>query len=101
MRQKKRKIRMNPRVVHFFTNSCKPPFYESHFIQSVMGLQTHAADIIDNVDGARHHVISFETREGSIPLEISIPSYVFRNLNLLPGKKVRVALRDESLWVMG
>jgi ABC-type sugar transport system ATPase subunit len=57
-------------------------------------------DIIDVVDRGRHHVIYFQTKEGNIPFEISIPSYVFRNLNLSPGKKVRVALRDESLWVM-
>jgi ABC-type Fe3+/spermidine/putrescine transport system ATPase subunit len=57
-------------------------------------------DIFDIVDRGRHHVVHFQTREGNILFEVSIPSYVFRNLHLSPGKKVRVALRDESLWVM-
>ena len=57
-------------------------------------------DIIDIADRGRHYVVNFQTREGNIPFEISIPSYVFRNLNLSPGMEARVALRDESLWVM-
>jgi len=56
--------------------------------------------MIDIVDRGIHHVVYFQTREGRIPFEISIPTYVFRNLNLSPGKKVRVALRVEALWVM-
>jgi hypothetical protein len=38
--------------------------------------------------------------EGKIDIEISIPNYAFRNLDLTVGKIVNVALREESLWVM-
>jgi ABC-type Fe3+/spermidine/putrescine transport system ATPase subunit len=56
--------------------------------------------ILDIVDRGRHHLIYFQTKQGRIPLEISIPNYAFRNLNLSIGKKVKVALREESFWVM-
>ncbi|MGB9628640.1 MAG: ABC transporter ATP-binding protein [Thermodesulfobacteriota bacterium] len=58
-------------------------------------------EIIDILDRGRYHLIKFQTGEGKIPFEISIPNYAFRNLNLSIGKKVQIALRDESLWVMG
>jgi ABC-type Fe3+/spermidine/putrescine transport system ATPase subunit len=48
----------------------------------------------------RYHTIYFETTEGKIFFEISIPNYAFRNLNLSIGKMARIALREESLWVM-
>jgi hypothetical protein len=38
--------------------------------------------------------------EGEINIEISIPNYAFRNLDLSIGKIVHAALRDESLWMM-
>jgi hypothetical protein len=38
--------------------------------------------------------------EGRILFEISIPNDAFRNLDLSIGKMVRIALREESLWVM-
>lgn len=58
-------------------------------------------EIIDILDRGRYQLVSFQTREGKIPFEISIPNYAFRNLNLSLGKRVKIALRDESLWVMG
>ena len=48
----------------------------------------------------RYHTIYFQTTEGKILFEISIPNYAFRNLNLSIGKMARIALREESLWVM-
>jgi ABC-type Fe3+/spermidine/putrescine transport system ATPase subunit len=57
-------------------------------------------EIVDVVDRGKHHIATFETATGKIPFEISIPNYAFRNLDLWVGKKVRVALREESLWVM-
>ncbi len=57
-------------------------------------------EIFDIIDRGRYSIVFFRTAEGKIPLEINIPSYVFRNLDLSVGKKVKVALRDESLWVM-
>jgi molybdate/tungstate transport system ATP-binding protein len=57
-------------------------------------------EIVDIIDRARHHIITFRTKVGKILFEISIPNYTFRNLNLFTGKPVQVALREESLWIM-
>jgi ABC-type Fe3+/spermidine/putrescine transport system ATPase subunit len=57
-------------------------------------------EILDIVDRGRYHLIYFQTKEGKIPFEISIPNYAFRNLDLSFGKRVKVALREESFWVM-
>ena len=51
-------------------------------------------------DKERYHLVYFQTTEGRILFEISIPNYTFRNLNLSIGNKVRIALREESLWMM-
>jgi ABC-type Fe3+/spermidine/putrescine transport system ATPase subunit len=55
--------------------------------------------IIDIVDRGRYHTVFFQTLE-EVPLEISIPNYAFRNLDLSVGKTAKVALRDEAFWVM-
>jgi ABC-type Fe3+/spermidine/putrescine transport system ATPase subunit len=56
--------------------------------------------ILDITDRGGYHLIYFQTMEGKILFEISIPNYAFRNLKLSIGKVIRVALREESLWVM-
>ena len=56
--------------------------------------------ILDITDKERYHMVSLQTTEGEISFEISIPNYTFRNLNLSAGKLVKIALREESLWVM-
>lgn len=55
---------------------------------------------LDISDRGRHHTVFFQDEEKAVLFEISIPNYAFRNLNLSIGKKVKVALRDESFWVM-
>jgi molybdate/tungstate transport system ATP-binding protein len=57
-------------------------------------------NIVDISDKRRYQLINFQTAEGKINIEISIPNYAFRNLDLSIGKLVQVALREESLWVM-
>ncbi len=57
-------------------------------------------EILDIIDRGGYHMIYFKTLKGKIPFEISIPNYAFRNLDLSIGKMVRVALREESLWVI-
>jgi hypothetical protein len=59
-----------------------------------------SGEIIDIIDRGRYRFVYFQTLEGKIPFEISIPNYAFRNLDLSIGKMVRIALREESLWVM-
>jgi len=59
-----------------------------------------AGKITEITDKRRYQLINFQTMEGKINIEISIPNYAFRNLNLSVGKTVHVALREESLWVM-
>lgn len=56
--------------------------------------------ILDITDRGIYHTVQFQTDVGKITFEISIPNYAYRNLNLFVGKKARVALRDESLWLM-
>jgi len=56
--------------------------------------------ILDITDKERYHLVYFQTTEGGIPFEISIPNYTFRNLNLSVGKWVQIALREESLWMI-
>ncbi len=56
--------------------------------------------ILDITDRERYHTVYFQAAEGKILFEISIPNYAFRNLNLSTGKMARIALREESLWVM-
>ncbi len=56
--------------------------------------------IVDITDKRRYQLINFRTMKGKINIEISIPNYAFRNLDLAIGKIVNVALREESLWVM-
>jgi molybdate transport system ATP-binding protein len=56
--------------------------------------------ILDISNRERYYTIYFQTTEGKILFEISIPNYAFRNLNLSIRKMVRIALREESLWVM-
>ena len=57
-------------------------------------------EIVDIIDRDRYRLAYFRTLEVKILFEISIPNYAFRNLDLSTGKMVRIALREESLWVM-
>jgi len=56
--------------------------------------------IVDIADRRRYHLVSVQTAEGEVQIEISIPNYAFRNLDLSVGKTIRVALREESFWIM-
>ncbi len=56
--------------------------------------------ILDIADKRNYQTVYIQTIEGEIPIEITIPNYAFRNLDLSIGKIVRVALREESLWMM-
>jgi ABC-type Fe3+/spermidine/putrescine transport system ATPase subunit len=56
--------------------------------------------IIDITDNRRYHRVRIQAMKGEIPIEISIPNYAFRNLDLSIGKIVQVALREESFWMM-
>jgi ABC-type Fe3+/spermidine/putrescine transport system ATPase subunit len=57
-------------------------------------------NILDITDRGRHHIVFFQNEGEKVLFEISIPNYAFRNLDLSIGKGVKVALRDESFWVM-
>lgn len=56
--------------------------------------------IADIVDRGRHHTVFYQNEDERVLFEISIPNYAYRNLGLSIGKAVKVALRDESFWVM-
>jgi molybdate transport system ATP-binding protein len=57
-------------------------------------------EIVEIIDRSNYRLVHFQTLKGKILFEISIPNYAFRNLDLCTGKTVRIALREESLWVM-
>ena len=57
-------------------------------------------EIVDIIDRGRYRLVYFQTFERKTLFEISIPNYAFRNLDLSTGKMVRIALREEYLWVM-
>ena len=57
--------------------------------------------IVDMIDRRRYQVVHFETMHGKIPVEIFIPNYAFRNLDVGIGRPAQIALRDESFWVIG
>ena len=57
-------------------------------------------NIMDIANRGRHHSVFFQEADEKISFEISIPNYAYRNLDLSVGKGVKVALRDESFWVM-
>jgi ABC-type Fe3+/spermidine/putrescine transport system ATPase subunit len=73
---------------------------EGKFVKDSLKRNIFEGEILDITDRGRYHVVNFQTRVGKITFEISIPNYAFRNLNLSIGKMVKVALREESLWMM-
>lgn len=73
---------------------------EGKLVKDSLKRNIFEGEILDITDKERYHLIYFQTMEGKIPFEISIPNYAFRNLNLSVGKLVKIALREESLWVM-
>lgn len=56
--------------------------------------------IADIVDRGKHHTVYFQPQNEDMLLEISIPNYAYRNLDLFAGKVAKIALRDEAFWVM-
>jgi molybdate transport system ATP-binding protein len=73
---------------------------EEKLVKDSLKQNIFEGEILDITDKERYHTIYFQTTEGKILFEISIPNYAFRNLNLSTGKMARIALREESLWVM-
>ncbi len=56
--------------------------------------------VVDIVERRGYQTVHLQTIEAKIPVEVVIPNYAYRNLDLSIGKIVQVALREESLWVM-
>jgi len=73
---------------------------EGKLVKDSLKQNIFEGEIMDIADKEKYYTVYFQTMEGKILFEISIPKYAFRNLNLSIGKMVRIALRDESLWVM-
>lgn len=73
---------------------------EGKLVKDSLRQNIFEGEIMDIADKEKYYTVYFQTMEGKILFEISIPKYAFRNLNLSIGKMVRIALREESLWVM-
>jgi ABC-type Fe3+/spermidine/putrescine transport system ATPase subunit len=52
------------------------------------------------LDRATYQWVLFRPAGMEVQLEIHLPNYVFRNLALQEGQKIRVAMRSESFWVI-
>ena len=74
---------------------------EGKFVKDSLKQNIFEGEILDIAGKERYHTVYFQTTPGKILFEISIPNYAFRNLNLSVGKMISIALREESLWVMG
>lgn len=57
-------------------------------------------EIIRILDRGTHRWVLFRPLGVDGHLEINLPNYVFRNLALEEGQKIRVAMRRESFWVI-
>ena len=73
---------------------------EGKSVKDALKQNIFEGEILDIAGKERYQTVYFQTTLGKILFEISIPNYAFRNLNLSTGKKVSIALREESLWVM-
>jgi len=73
---------------------------EGKFVKDSLKQNMFEGKILDIAGKERYQTVYFQATPGNILFEISIPNYAFRNLSLSTGKKVSIALREESLWVM-
>ncbi len=51
-------------------------------------------------DRGTHRWVWFRPAGMEIPIEINLPNYIFRDLNLKEGQEIEVAMRKESFWVI-
>ncbi len=59
-----------------------------------------SGEILRILDRGTYRWVSFRPAGMDAQLEIHLPNYVFRNLEISEGQKIRVAMRRESFWVM-
>jgi hypothetical protein len=52
------------------------------------------------LDRGTYQWVLFRPAGMEVQLEIHLPNYVFRNLALQEGQRIRVAMRNESFWVI-
>ena len=69
-------------------------------VKESLGHNIFEGTIIDIIDQRRYRIVHFQTLHGKILVEIFIPNYAFRNLDIGVGKPARIALRDEAFWIM-
>jgi ABC-type sugar transport system ATPase subunit len=59
-----------------------------------------SGEILRILDRGTYHWVSFRPEGIDADLEIHLPNYVFRNLEISERQKIRVAMRRESFWVI-
>jgi len=52
------------------------------------------------LDRGNHRWVLFRPAGLEVYLEINLPNYVFRNLDLKEGQEIQVAMRRESFWII-
>ena len=57
-------------------------------------------EVVRILDRGTHRWVLFQPAGMGIHLEIHLPNYVFRNLSVQEGQRIRVAMRWEAFWVI-
>jgi ABC-type sugar transport system ATPase subunit len=57
-------------------------------------------EVMRVLDRGTHRWVLFQPAGMDIHLEIHLPNYVFRNLSVHEGQKIRVAMRWEAFWLI-
>jgi len=57
-------------------------------------------DIIGAIGKGSTHILYLETGHGRTPLKVELPNFVVRKLELAVGRRVKVSLKKENIWVI-
>lgn len=57
-------------------------------------------DITGSVGRGSTHILYLETGHGRTPIKVELPNFVVRKLELAVGRRVKVSLKKENIWVI-
>ena len=57
-------------------------------------------DITGSIGKGSTHILYLETGHGRTPLKVELPNFVVRKLELAVGRRVKVSLKKENIWVI-
>lgn len=56
--------------------------------------------IVGSIGRGSTHILYLEAGQGRTPLKVELPNFVVRKLELAVGRRVRVSLKKENIWVI-